>query len=231
MLGKIDISVFWSVLDYDAIEWLPIKIAILIYNPNCGINLMYQFFLDACAALRLRFYPKTHYRYNPLIFVTVLLALGLLNMANMSQILGRQTGITIFVIVLTVVRWGVLSMAMEIILGYYNKQPGHWYGYVLATEVLILPTLATLYWPQVLAAPGSLWLLWTLVVQIFGFVRISQQNIFKVFLGYIIYFLITCLAGGILLLLFSAMSWVDINSMSDAFRQMLEAQSAGTGMR
>ena len=135
------------------------------------------------------FYPKTHYRYNPLIFVTVLLALGLINMANMSQILVRQTGITIFVIVLTVVRWGVLSMAMEIILGYYNKQPGRWYGYVLATEVLILPTLATLYWPQVLATPGSLWLLWTLVVQIFGFVRISQQNIFKVFLGYIIYFL------------------------------------------
>ena len=109
-----------------------------------------------------------------------------MNMANMAQILGRQTGITIFVIVLTVVRWGVLSMAMEIILGYYNKQPGRWYGYVLATEVLILPTLATLYWPQVLATPGSLWLLWTLVVQIFGFVRISQQNIFKVFLGYII---------------------------------------------
>ena len=97
--------------------------------------------------------------------------------------------------------------------------------------MLILPTLATLYWPQVLATPGSLWLLWTLVVQIFGFVRISQQNIFKVFLGYIIYFLITCLAGGILLLLFSAMGWVDINSMSDAFQQMLKAQSAGTGMR
>lgn len=192
---------------------------------------MYQFFLDACAALRLRFYPKTHYRYNPLIFVTILLALGLMNMAYMSQILGRQTGITIFIIVLTMVRCGILSMAMEIILGYYNKQPGHWYGYVLTTEVLTLPTLAILYWPQVLAAPGSLWLLWTLVVQIFGFVRISQQNIFKVFLGYITYYLMFFLAIGILLLLFSIMGWVDINSMSDTYLQILEAKSAGTGMR
>lgn len=192
---------------------------------------MYQFFLDACAALRLRFYPKTHYRYNPLIFVTVLLALGLMNMAYMSQILGRQTGITIFIIVLTMVRCGILSMAMEIILGYYNKQPGHWYGYVLTTEVLTLPTLAILYWPQVLAAPGSLWLLWALVVQICGFVRISQQNIFKVFLGYITYYLMFFLAIGILLLLFSIMGWVDINNMSYAYWQILEAQSAGTGMR
>ena len=192
---------------------------------------MYQFFLDACAALRLRFYPKTHYRYNPLIFVTVLLALGLMNMAYMSQILGRQTGITIFIIVLTMVRCGILSMAMEIILGYYNKQPGHWYGYVLTTEVLTLPTLAILYWPQVLAAPGSLWLLWALVVQICGFVRISQQNIFKVFLGYITYYLMFFLAIGILLLLFSIMGWVDINNMPDAYRQILEAKSAGTGMR
>lgn len=192
---------------------------------------MYQFFLDACATLRLRFYPKTHYRYNPLIFVTVLLALGLMNMAYMSQILGRQTGITIFIIVLTMVRCGILSMAMEIILGYYNKQPGHWYGYVLTTEVLTLPTLAILYWPQVLAAPGSLWLLWALVVQICGFVRISQQNIFKVFLGYITYYLMFFLAIGILLLLFSIMGWVDINNMPYTYRQILEAQSAGTGMR
>ena len=192
---------------------------------------MYQFFLDACAALRLRFYPKTHYCYNPLIFVTILLALGLMNMAYMSQILGRQTGITIFIIVLTMVRCGILSMAMEIILGYYNKQPGHWYGYVLTTEVLTLPTLAILYWPQVLAAPGSLWLLWALVVQICGFVRISQQNIFKVFLGYITYYLMFFLAIGILLLLFSIMGWVDINNMPDAYRQILEAKSAGTGMR
>lgn len=192
---------------------------------------MYQFFLDTCAALRLRFYPKTHYCYNPLIFVTILLALGLMNMAYMSQILGRQTGITIFIIVLTMVRCGILSMAMEIILGYYNKQPGHWYGYVLTTEVLTLPTLAILYWPQVLAAPGSLWLLWALVVQICGFVRISQQNIFKVFLGYITYYLMFFLAIGILLLLFSIMGWVDINNMPDAYRQILEAKSAGTGMR
>lgn len=192
---------------------------------------MYQFFLDACAALRLRFYPKTHYCYNPLIFVTILLALGLMNMAYMSQILGRQTGITIFIIVLTMVRCGILSMAMEIILGYYNKQPGHWYGYVLTTEVLTLPTLAILYWPQVLAAPGSLWLLWALVVQICGFVRISQQNIFKVFLGYITYYLMFFLAIGILLLLFSIMGWVDINNMPYAYRQILEAKSAGTGMR
>lgn len=192
---------------------------------------MYQFFLDACAALRLRFYPKTHYCYNPLIFVTILLALGLMNMAYMSQILGRQTGITIFIIVLTMVRCGILSMAMEIILGYYNKQPGHWYGYVLTTEVLTLPTLAILYWPQVLAAPGSLWLLWALVVQICGFVRISQQNIFKVFLGYITYYLMFFLAIGILLLLFSIMGWVDINNMPYTYRQILEAKSAGTGMR
>ncbi|MCO6507832.1 MAG: hypothetical protein J6578_03455 [Snodgrassella sp.] len=192
---------------------------------------MYQFFLDAWAALRLRFYPKTHYHYSLLIIVPVLLALGLINMANMSQLLGQQTGITVFILALTVLRWGILSKTMQVILGYYNKQPGQWYGYVLVTEALILPTIAMLYWPQALAMPGSLWLIWTMVVQAFGFVRISQQNIFKVALAYIIYFIVTSLAGGMLLFIFSTMGWLDINSMAQAFQQMLTIPAAETGIR
>lgn len=192
---------------------------------------MYQFFLDAWAALRLRFYPKTHYHYSLLIIVPVLLALGLINMANMSQILGQQIGITVFILALTVLRWGILSKTMQVILGYYNKQPGQWYGYVLVTEALILPTIAMLYWPQALAMPGSLWLIWTMVVQAFGFVRISQQNIFKVALAYIIYFIVTSLAGGMLLFIFSTMGWLDINSMAQAFQQMLTIPAAETGIR
>ncbi|WP_239428144.1 hypothetical protein [Snodgrassella communis] len=192
---------------------------------------MYQFFLDAWAALRLRFYPKTHYHYSLLIIVPVLLALGLINMANMSQLLGQQTGITVFILALTVLRWGILSKTMQVILGYYNKQPGQWYGYVLVTEALILPTIAMLYWPQALAMPGSLWLIWTMVVQAFGFVRISQQNIFKVALAYIIYFIVTSLAGGMLLFIFNTMGWLDINSMAQAFQQMLTIPTAETGIR
>ncbi|KDN12254.1 hypothetical protein BGI40_02305 [Snodgrassella communis] len=192
---------------------------------------MYQFFLDAWAALRLRFYPKTHYHYSLLIIVPVLLALGLINMANMSQILGQQIGITVFILALTVLRWGILSKTMQVILGYYNKQPGQWYGYVLVTEALILPTIAMLYWPQALAMPGSFWLIWTMVVQAFGFVRISQQNIFKVALAYIIYFIVTSLAGGMLLFIFSTMGWLDINSMAQAFQQMLTIPAAETGIR
>jgi hypothetical protein len=192
---------------------------------------MYQFFLDAWTALRLRFYPKTHYHYSLLIIVPVLLALGLINMANMSQLLGQQTGITVFILALTVLRWGILSKTMQVILGYYSKQPGQWYGYVLVTEALILPTIAMLYWPQALAMPGSFWLIWTMVVQAFGFVRISQQNIFKVALAYIIYFIVTSLAGGMLLFIFSTMGWLDINSMAQAFQQMLTIPASETGIR
>jgi membrane-associated HD superfamily phosphohydrolase len=192
---------------------------------------MYQFFLDAWVALRLRFYPKTHYHYSLLIMVPVLLALGMINMANMSQLLGQQTGITAFILALTVLRWGILSKTMQVILGHYNKQPGQWYGYVLVTEALILPTIAMLYWPQALAMPGSFWLIWTMVVQAFGFVRISQQNIFKVALAYIIYFIVTSLAGGMLLFIFSTMGWLDINSMAQAFQQMLTIPASETGIR
>ncbi|PIT18131.1 hypothetical protein BGI32_01425 [Snodgrassella alvi] len=192
---------------------------------------MYQFFLDAWAALRLRFYPKTHYHYSPLTTFAVLLALGLINMANISQLLGHQAGITAFILALTVLRWSILSMTIEIILGYYNKQPGQWYGYVLVTEALLLPMIAMLYWPQALATLGSFWLIWTMVVQVSGFVRISQQNVFKVALAYIIYFLITSLAGGMLLFIFSAIGWLDINSMTQTFQQMLTTiPTAETGI-
>jgi membrane-associated HD superfamily phosphohydrolase len=192
---------------------------------------MYQFFLDAWAALRLRFYPKTHYRYSPLIIVPVLLTLGLINMANMSQFLGHQAGITVFILALTVLRWGILGMTMQTILGYYSKQPGQWYGYVLVTEALILPMIAMLYWPQALATAGSFWLIWTMVVQVSGFVRISQQNVFKVALAYIIYFLVTSLAGGMLLLVFNTMGWLDINSMAQSFQQILTMPAAETDIR
>ncbi|MCX8749758.1 hypothetical protein J3U75_10345 [Snodgrassella sp. B3088] len=192
---------------------------------------MYQFFIDTWAALRMQFYPKTHYRYSPFVFIAVLLALGLMSIANMSPFLGHQSGISAFIMVLTVLRWAVLSFSMQSILSYYNRQPGQWYGYILVTEALTLPMVAILYFPHALAMPGMAWMIWTIVVQVGGFVRISQQNVFKVALAYIVYCFITCLAGSVILLIFSGMGWLDLNTMAQSFQQMVTLPAAENGLR
>ena len=118
---------------------------------------MYQFLVDAWTALRLKFYPITHYRYPLSITILVLFTLGLINTASTSSLLiGSQVGLISFFFALTVVRWLILCLVMKVFLSPANSSPMQWCGYVLVTEALMMPLLALIYWPEIMVMPSFL---------------------------------------------------------------------------
>ena len=174
---------------------------------------MYQFLVDAWTALRLKFYPITHYRYPLSITILVLFTLGLINTASTSSLLiGSQVGLISFFFALTVVRWLILCLVMKVFLSPANSSPMQWCGYVLVTEALMMPLLALIYWPEIMVMPSFLWLSWIMLVQFVGFIQISKHKPGKIILAYIVYFLVAGIAGVIILGIFYSMNWLSIEA-------------------
>ena len=163
---------------------------------------MYQFLVDAWTALRLKFYPITHYRYPLSITILVLFTLGLINTASTSSLLiGSQVGLISFFFALTVVRWLILCLVMKVFLSPANSSPMQWCGYVLVTEALMM-------------------------VQVVGFIQISKHKPGKIILAYIVYFLVAAIAGAILLSIFFSMNWLDMEASLKAMQQYLNIPDA-----
>ena len=183
---------------------------------------MYNLFLDALAALRLRFHPAEHYRYNSAVIIAALLVVGAINAAAMSPILGNSSGTIGFAVALTVLKWAVLSVVMAKVLHYYGAPQMRLYGFIAMTELLAAPLIAMLYWPQGLSFVGLLWQVWILVVQIIGLTRLSGQSGGKVLLGYLAYFALLMLAGSLLLMVFNAAGWLDIQAMAAEMQKITQ---------
>ena len=93
---------------------------------------------------------------------------------------------------------------------------------MLVSEALIIPALAMLYAP-VLALLGLFWQVWTFWVQAIGFMKMSGQSLWKVLLGYAAYLVVLMLAGSLLMMLFGAMGWLDLQSISEQVNGMMNA--------
>lgn len=188
---------------------------------------MYQFLVDAWAALRLKFYPLKHYRYSLSITIPILFTLGLINAAPTSpSSTGYLVGLISYFIALTVLRWLVLCLVMKVFLSPANSSPMQWCGYVLVTEALMMPLLALIYWPEIMVMPSFLWLSWIMLVQFVGFIQISKHKPGKIILAYIVYFLVAAIAGAILLSIFFSMNWLDMEASLKAMQQYLNIPDA-----
>ena len=178
-----------------------------------------QLLLDV---LRLRYKAPDDYRYTTPVILAVLLLIGLVNAASMSPLFGKSAGAVAFAVALTFIKWLILGRVMRGVLQYYGAPRLPLWGFVLVSEALIIPALAMLYAP-VLALLGLFWQVWTFWVQAIGFMKMSGQSMWKVLLGYAAYLVVLMLAGSLLMMLFGAMGWLDLQSISEQVNGMMNA--------
>ena len=96
------------------------------------------------------------------------------------------------------------------------------WGYVLATEALAIPTLFTLPYPEMRPWVG-LWNTWCFWAQFAGAVAISGQRPLRVAGAYVVYWLVSSLLLFVFLLMFVSSSWLDANELNANVVKMLEA--------
>lgn len=182
---------------------------------------MYSFLLDAWAAIRLHFSPPEHYRYPLAITCGVLLATAAVNAATMTPWFGHDDGAVVLIFCLTILKWLTLSLSMNVVLHYYGSPKINWYGYILLTEALIIPMIAVFYFPRLLAFPSILWKTWIIVVQIFGIMQLSKQNISKILLAYLVYGLMVIVTSYLLINVFVSMDWLDRKTITKLMQTMM----------
>ncbi|WP_416191346.1 hypothetical protein [Neisseria sp. CCUG12390] len=176
--------------------------------------MLYHFLKDMFDILRLRYKTPAEYLYTLPVIAAVLLLLGVINAANMSPLFGQHPAAIVFAVLLTVVKWLVLSRAMRAVLHYYNgAQPLPLWGFTLASEALSIPMLALFYIPQ-LAVAAMFYQVWIFWVQAIGFMRMGNVSVWKVAVGYILYFIGTLIIGSILLMLFIQAGWMDAEAIN-----------------
>lgn len=185
--------------------------------------MLYQFLKDMLDILRLRYKHPSEYRYTFFVMVAVLLLLGLINAASMSTLFGNDTPAIIFAVLLTVVKWLVLSRAMRAVLHYYSGAPYlPLWGFTLTSEALNIPMLALLYVPQ-LAFIGMFYQIWTFWVQAIGFMKMGNISGWKVMLGYILYLIGTLVIGSIFLILFIQAGWMDADTLNQQLQTIMQS--------
>ncbi|MDO1509392.1 MULTISPECIES: hypothetical protein [unclassified Neisseria] len=177
-------------------------------------NMLYQLLRDMWDILRLRYRSPTEYLYTLPVLSAVLLLIGLVNAAGMSQLFGKSTAAIIFSVLLSIFKWLLLSRAMSGVLHYYGSPKLPFLGFVLATEALVIPALLVFYVPA-LGSIGIFWQVWTFWVQAIGFMKMGQQSAWKVLLGYIVYLVALMFFGSLLILLFTQMGWMDLQSINE----------------
>ena len=180
---------------------------------------MYAFLLDAWAVLRMRFKTAAEYRYSVPVVLAVLLLLSLIGAVSMVPVFGNTPAMIGLAVILTVLKWLILSRVMQGFLHYQGAPNVPLYGFILLTEALAIPMLLLWYLPG-LALLGMVWQFWIFWVQINGLVRLSGSTGLMVVLGYLIYFAAVVVAGMAVLGLFFAVGWVDMQMLTDAMQKM-----------
>ena len=133
--------------------------------------------------------------------------------------MGLSAGTAAFAVGNTVLRWWVLSRCMRMVLHYFGSPRLPLSGYVLVTEALILPSVLVFYLPE--TAPfWLLWNAWAFWVQAIGFHHLSRQHVGKILLAYLLYALVSSVAGAVLMLLLVQAGWLDINLIMQNLEKM-----------
>ena len=107
--------------------------------------MLYDFLKDMWDILRLRYKNPADYFYTLLVILAILLLLGMINAADMSPLLGVSTAAVVFGVLVTVIRWLILSRVMRYVLSINGAPRLPLWGFILASEALMIPALLVFY--------------------------------------------------------------------------------------
>lgn len=181
---------------------------------------MYRFFLDALAAIRLRFFNLSHYRYPLTVIVAILFTLSVFNTAAASPVFGTNVSVLFFWLVITTVKWLLLNMVMRLLSSRPEQAADNWRGYIMLTDALIFPAILSFYWPQ-LALINMCWQIWIMIVQFVGFKRISQVNGLKLMGAYLVYGVLYLLCAVTIFVWFCQLGLLDLATIQQNLEQLM----------
>lgn len=184
--------------------------------------MLYHFLRDMWDILRLRYKNPADYRYSLAVSAAVLLLIGLVNAAATAPLFGKSPAVVTLAVLLTVLKCGVLSLVMGRMLARGAGKLPLW-GFVLASEALSVPLLALFYAPA-LAAAGMFWQIWIFVAQAVGLIRMSGRPGWRVMLGYLVYAVLTVVAGSVLMMVLAQIGLIDLGALTEQARVILEAR-------
>lgn len=176
---------------------------------------------DARDILFLRFAPAEEYRYAPPVLAAALAAIGITQAVSMMPMLGQGGAALAFGVAVGVLKWLVLSRAVHAVFRYFGAAPQSFYGYALAGELLTVPSLAVLYFPEA-ASVASIWLAWGFAAQTVGFARVGQQPLYRVFLAYVVYLLAMVLVGAVLFGVFAGAGWLNPEHIRENLQTIMD---------
>lgn len=182
--------------------------------------MLIQLLRDMWDILRLRYKAPQDYRYTLPAILAVLLLIGLVNAASMSPLFGNSSGAILFAVVLTFLKWLVLSVVMRGVLHYYGAPKMPLGGFTLASEALLIPALAVIYVPA-LGFIGIFWQVWTFWVQAIGYMKMGQVSGWRVLLGYAAYLVVLMLAGTLLMMAFGQLGLLDLQNLNEQMNTMM----------
>ncbi len=190
--------------------------------PETYLFMLYHFLRDMWDILRLRYKNPADYRYSLAVSAAVLLLIGLVNAAATAPLFGKSPAVVTLAVLLTVLKCGVLSLVMGRMLSRGAPKLPLW-SFVLASEALSVPLLVLFYAPA-LAAVGMFWQIWIFVAQAVGLIRMSGQPGWRVMLGYLVYAVLTVVAGSVLMMVLAQTGLIDLGALTEQARVILESQ-------
>ena len=187
--------------------------------------MLYHLLRDMWDILRLRYKHPAEYRYTLPTIAAVLLLIGLVNAAGMAPVFGKSAGMIAFAVLLTVVKWLLLGYVMRATLSYFGSERLPLWGFILASEALVIPALAMFYLPA-LGFVGLFWQVWTFWVQAIGLMKMGRVSGMRVILGYVVYALLLMVVGALLLAAFGQLGLIDLQALADQMNTIMNESGA-----
>ena len=173
--------------------------------------MLYSFLTDMWDILRLRYKNPADYFYMLPVILAILLLLGMINAADMSTLLGVSTAAVVFGVLVTVIKWLILSRVMRHVLSRNGAPRLPLWGFILASEALMIPALLVF------------WKTWAFGAQAVGLMKMGQVKVWTIFKGYLLYFCCMVLIIGILIQLFTLAGWFDKATLMQNFNALTAA--------
>lgn len=182
---------------------------------------MYRLIADAWGLMRLNFKPAADYAYPLPVIAAALLVVGAVNAAGVAPWFQQEYGIAALMFVLHVLKWPVFSWAANVVLGYYGRQKHHFAGYILASEILVVPALLLLYWPEA-GLPVMLWQMWAFAATMLGLVKLSETSVWKVLLAHVAGLVLMLPVMLLVLVVFAQTGWLDLERFNHVVLEMMQ---------
>ena len=184
--------------------------------------MLYVFLKDMWDILRLRYKNPADYFYTLPVILAILLLLGMINAADMSPLLGVSTAAVVFGVLVTIIRWLILSRVMRYVLSINGAPRLSLWGFILASEALMIPALLVFYIPQITPLL-MFWKTWAFGAQAVGLMKMGQVKVWTVFKGYLLYFCCMVVIIGIFIQLFTMAGWFDKATLMQNFNALTAA--------